>query len=90
MEVNFPAFAHLVTVFGSTRNSDATSAGVNNRSWAAIRERFAWLIYFFPLHFYYLRADIERDLPVRFNPYGVSIPFIEIKDKYLPELGGAL
>jgi len=27
-----PDFAHLVTVFGSTLNSDATSAGVNSTS----------------------------------------------------------
>lgn len=27
---NRPSFAHLVTVFGSTRNNAATSAGVNN------------------------------------------------------------
>jgi hypothetical protein len=33
MEVNLPAFAHLVTVFGSTLNKDATSAGVSNFSW---------------------------------------------------------
>ena len=32
MEVNLPDFAHLVTVFGSTLNSDATSAGVNKTS----------------------------------------------------------
>ena len=32
IEVNFPDFAHLVTVFGSTLNNDATSAGVNKTS----------------------------------------------------------
>ena len=32
IEVNLPAFAHLVTVLGSTRNKDATSAGVSNTS----------------------------------------------------------
>jgi fructose-specific component phosphotransferase system IIB-like protein len=32
MEVNLPDFAHLVTVFGSTLNNDATSAGVNKTS----------------------------------------------------------
>jgi len=29
---SFPALAQRVTVFGSTRNNAATSAGVNNRS----------------------------------------------------------
>src|SRR5229473_2059488 len=29
MELSFPAFAHRVTVFGSTRNAAATSAGVS-------------------------------------------------------------
>jgi hypothetical protein len=33
IEVNLPALAHLVTVFGSTLNKDATSAGVSNFSW---------------------------------------------------------
>jgi hypothetical protein len=60
MEVSFPAFAHLVTVFGSTRNKEATSAGVNSRSWAAIRERFTWLIYLAPLHFFYLRSYFKK------------------------------
>jgi hypothetical protein len=32
MAVNFPALAHLVTVFGSTLNNLATSAGVNRTS----------------------------------------------------------
>lgn len=32
MAVNFPAFAHLVTVFGSTLKSVATSAGVRRVS----------------------------------------------------------
>ncbi len=32
MDVNFPAFAHRVTVFGSTRNIVATSAGVSSGS----------------------------------------------------------
>ena len=32
IEVNFPAFAQRVTVFGSTRKSDATSEGVNKTS----------------------------------------------------------
>gem|GEM_PF-3321296 len=31
-ELNFPAFAHLVTVLGSTRNIAATSAGVSSGS----------------------------------------------------------
>ena len=33
IEVNLPAFAHLVTVFGSTLNSAATSDGVSRFSW---------------------------------------------------------
>jgi hypothetical protein len=33
MEVNLPAFAHLVTVFGSTLNNAATSDGVRRFSW---------------------------------------------------------
>jgi hypothetical protein len=33
MAVSLPAFAHLVTVFGSTRKSAATSAGDNKTSW---------------------------------------------------------
>jgi hypothetical protein len=32
IEVSFPDFAHLVTVLGSTRNNEATSAGVNRTS----------------------------------------------------------
>jgi hypothetical protein len=32
IEVNLPDFAHLVTVFGSTLNNVATSAGVNKTS----------------------------------------------------------
>ena len=33
IEVNLPAFAHLVTVFGSTLNNAATSDGVSRFSW---------------------------------------------------------
>ena len=33
IEVNLPAFAHLVTVFGSTLNNAATSDGVRRFSW---------------------------------------------------------
>lgn len=33
IEVNLPAFAHLVTVFGSTLNNTATSDGVSRFSW---------------------------------------------------------
>ena len=33
IEVSLPALAHLVTVFGSTLNSEATSAGVKSFSW---------------------------------------------------------
>jgi hypothetical protein len=32
IEVSLPAFAQRVTVFGSTRNKDATSDGVNRTS----------------------------------------------------------
>ena len=37
MEVSFPALAHLVTVFGSTRNMVATSAGVSSGSASGVR-----------------------------------------------------
>ncbi len=36
MLVNFPAFAHLVTVLGSTRNNAATSDGVSKVSCSLI------------------------------------------------------
>src|SRR5581483_5997755 len=38
MEVSLPAFAHRVTVFGSTRNIDATSAGVSSGSGSCVRD----------------------------------------------------
>src|SRR6476620_10496114 len=37
MELSFPALAQRVTVLGSTRNSDATSAGVSNFSTSVVR-----------------------------------------------------
>src|SRR6476620_3897315 len=37
MELSFPAFAQRVTVLGSTRKSDATSAGVSNFSTSVVR-----------------------------------------------------
>jgi hypothetical protein len=37
MEVSFPALAHRVTVFGSTRNMVATSAGVSSGSASGVR-----------------------------------------------------
>src|SRR5262245_54107376 len=37
MEVSFPAFAHRVTVLGSTRNMVATSAGVSSGSASGVR-----------------------------------------------------
>src|SRR5215469_4527725 len=37
MDVSFPAFAHRVTVLGSTRNIVATSAGVSNGSASGVR-----------------------------------------------------
>jgi hypothetical protein len=37
MEVSFPALAHRVTVFGSTRNIVATSAGVSSGSASGVR-----------------------------------------------------
>src|SRR5215469_9126040 len=37
MEVSFPAFAHRVTVLGSTRNIVATSAGVSSGSASGVR-----------------------------------------------------
>jgi len=38
MEVNLPAFAHLVTVFGSTLNNAATSDGVRRFSWEELEK----------------------------------------------------
>jgi hypothetical protein len=47
IEVNFPAFAHLVTVFGSTLNNAATSDGVRRFSWEeGESEWLFWLILF--------------------------------------------
>ena len=43
IEVNLPAFAHLVTVFGSTRKRAATSAGVSKFSWP-LTERWERLL----------------------------------------------
>lgn len=37
MDVSFPALAHLVTVFGSTLNIVATSAGVSSGSASGVR-----------------------------------------------------
>src|SRR5262252_9014033 len=37
MDVSLPAFAHRVTVLGSTRNIVATSAGVSNGSASGVR-----------------------------------------------------
>jgi len=37
MDVNFPAFAHRVTVLGSTLNIVATSAGVSSGSASGVR-----------------------------------------------------
>ncbi len=37
IDVSFPAFAHLVTVLGSTRNIVATSAGVSSGSASGVR-----------------------------------------------------
>jgi|SRR5215469_5387142 len=37
IDVSFPAFAHLVTVFGSTLNIVATSAGVSSGSASGVR-----------------------------------------------------
>jgi hypothetical protein len=44
MAVNFPDLAHLVTVFGSTLNNLATSAGVNKTSGSL--ERFILILAF--------------------------------------------
>src|SRR6185312_3708830 len=38
MALSLPAFAHRVTVFGSTRNIDATSAGVSSGSGSCVRD----------------------------------------------------
>ena len=58
MEVNLPDFAHLVTVFGSTLNSDATSAGVNNTSCS---------------EFTFTTFQITYELNVHLIPYRASI-----------------
>ena len=58
IEVNLPDFAHLVTVFGSTLNNEATSAGVNKTSCSEF-------ILVVP---YYLDGEY-----VRFKPYEASI-----------------
>ena len=47
IDVNLPAFAHLVTVFGSTRNKFATSEGVSSVSCSV-------LIYVLPNPLYFL------------------------------------
>src|SRR5215471_7902814 len=38
MALSLPALAHRVTVFGSTRNIDATSAGVSSGSGSCVRD----------------------------------------------------
>lgn len=48
MEVNLPAFAQRVTVFGSTRNMEATSAGVSSGS-ASVAWRVVMADPFFPI-----------------------------------------
>jgi hypothetical protein len=45
MALSLPAFAHRVTVFGSTRNIDATSAGVSNGSGSCVRDAIGYLLY---------------------------------------------
>src|SRR2546421_11052986 len=42
MDVSLPAFAQRVTVFGSTRNIVATSAGVNSGSASGVRADITW------------------------------------------------
>src|SRR5260370_18890598 len=42
MEVSLPAFAHRVTVWGSTRNIGATSAGVNSGWASGVRGDMCW------------------------------------------------
>src|SRR6202021_1435004 len=42
IEVSLPAFAHRVTVLGSTRNIVATSAGVNSGSASGVLADIRW------------------------------------------------
>src|SRR5581483_2526467 len=44
MDVSLPAFAHRVTVFGSTRNMVATSAGVSSGSASGVRAVMSGLL----------------------------------------------
>src|SRR5215467_12178972 len=45
MALSLPAFAHRVTVFGSTRNIDATSAGVSKGSGSCVRDAIRSLLH---------------------------------------------
>src|SRR5262245_30653259 len=45
MALSLPAFAHRVTVLGSTRNIDATSAGVSSGSGSCVRDAIGYLLY---------------------------------------------
>src|SRR5262247_1017985 len=45
MALSLPAFAQRVTVFGSTRNIDATSAGVSSGSGSCVRDAIRSLLH---------------------------------------------
>jgi hypothetical protein len=61
MHDNLPAFAQRVTVFGSTRNKAATSAGVSNNSASGLRPA--------------IRASDELDSPALLTkPTGPTVP----------------
>ncbi len=64
IEVSFPDFAHLVTVFGSTRNNEATSAGVNRTSWSELT---------------FTTFQRNLFVNVHFAPYGASIMVLRNK-----------
>ena len=64
IEVSFPDFAQRVTVFGSTRNKEATSAGVSRTSWSE-------------LTFTTFQRNLFAN--VHFVPYGTSIMVLKNK-----------
>jgi hypothetical protein len=76
IEVSFPAFAQRVTVFGSTRNIVATSAGVNNGSASGVRADMSTASPLGPVLailrccFAWLRAEPAVDVP-----YGPLRPY---------------
>lgn len=85
MDVSLPAFAHRVTVLGSTRNMVATSAGVSSGSASGVRADMyglsSWTgtaIPAFPLLFVALRESLasarEAAWDVLYSPLGPILP----------------